>query len=98
MVVRATTPGIPIQSPTTPAPRAVTTASPARFSEVLAQMRTSPPAPATTAVHPTPHAPQPADAFTAAGRQLVTRVARGERYVENIVRQAVGGRAFSPAD
>ena len=38
------------------------------------------------------------EALTRAGRELVERVARGERSVERIVRQALSGRDFTPAD
>jgi hypothetical protein len=31
-------------------------------------------------------------------RQLLTRVARGERYIEGVVRQGLAGRAYTPAD
>jgi hypothetical protein len=32
------------------------------------------------------------------GRQLLRRVARGEHYIESIVRQGLSGRAFTPGD
>jgi hypothetical protein len=79
-----------------------------RFGERLALLRetrtATPPTPS-AAPTPTPApaprsipAPTPLAPLTEAGRQLLSRVARGERYVENVVRQAVGGRAFTPAD
>jgi hypothetical protein len=97
MTIRVSGPAVPIPPPRVPTASA--TAAP-RFGELVAQARaprTAPPPPST----PTGNASTPvtgAGALTEAGRQLLARVARGERYVENVVRQAVGGRAFTPAD
>jgi hypothetical protein len=47
---------------------------------------------ATTAADPS------ANALTDAGRRILARVARGERYIEQVVRGAAGGTAYTPAD
>jgi hypothetical protein len=87
------------------APRA--TNEPSRFSELLARPNNTapstgaPPAanvPPAARVAPQQGANSSADALTDAGRRLLSRVARGERYVEQVVRGAAAGAAYTPAD
>jgi hypothetical protein len=95
--------------PVTPLPS--TPASGSRFGELVAQLRTGGAAsPAASAVRPpggsaplTPAAtpgtriePGAAQPLTELGRQLLARVARGERYMENVVRQGLsGGKTYT---
>lgn len=44
------------------------------------------------------HTDPSANALTDAGRRILARVARGERYIEQVVRGAAGGKAYTPAD
>lgn len=78
-----------------------------RFGELVASARAAgSPAPATVSrpnslpsVAPAaPTATSRPPAIGDIGRQLLARVARGERAVESMVRQGLSGRAFTPAD
>lgn len=100
--------------PATPAPAPAPIRSPggerSSFGETLARVRaasslpsspSSPSSPLSASAVPLAHAPGQValeSPLTAAGRQLLARVAHGERYVESVVRQALHGRAFTPAD
>lgn len=93
--------GAPSSTPAVsrPAPSAPSTASRTPFGDLVSHAREanrtlsapSPIAPAITVV------PAPSVLATV-GRQLLGRVARGERYVENVVHQGLAGRAFTPAE
>lgn len=50
---------------------------------------------ASAAPAPAPAHPPAAPGLTELGRSLLARVARGERYVESVVRQGLHGRAFT---
>lgn len=110
MTLRVTGPSVPI--PSLPSLTGTHSRGGSRFGELVAQMRAprsvpcSQPSSQSLSVSSHPAlgtrassqvSPEPG-ALTEAGRQLLARVARGERYVENIVQQAVSGRAFTPAD
>jgi hypothetical protein len=60
-------------------------------SNIAPASRRTTPAPATN-THATP------TLLGDVSRQLLTRVARGERYLEGVVRQGLAGRAYTPAD
>ncbi|MBL8684258.1 MAG: hypothetical protein JNK05_34105 [Myxococcales bacterium] len=84
----------------------------ARFSEVLAargqapQQTTGAPthatapahAPSAAAQHAYGVAPAGTEPLTEAGRRLLSRISRGERFVEQVVRGASSGAAYTPAD
>ncbi len=78
---------------------------PARFGDFLDRTASSrapavhqgTPSPSVTRM-PAAGRADPMEPWSRAGRQLLSRVARGERYVENVIRQALSGRAFTPAD
>lgn len=82
-----------------------------RFSEVLAARGQAPQASQpttqpTTAARPASAAaqhaygvaPSSAEPLTEAGRRLLSRISRGERFVEQVVRGASSGAAYTPAD
>jgi hypothetical protein len=83
---------------------------PSRFSELLARPNNTasptgaPPAarvestPGVRGASPETTPNSSTDALTDAGRRLLARVARGERYVEQVVRGASAGAAYTPAD
>jgi hypothetical protein len=92
--------------------RSVESQGGARFSEVLAARGQAPsaappnPAAATAPQHAPSaaaqqaygaHASEPAP-LTEAGRRLLSRISRGERFVEQVVRGASSGAAYTPAD
>jgi hypothetical protein len=83
-------------------PRSSLPSSPASgtgaFGDLVARHRSSQPASASAAALPmAPAAPHPS-VLGDVGRQLLARVARGERSVEAMVHQGLSGRAFTPAD
>ncbi|MDP3278166.1 MAG: hypothetical protein Q8Q09_23470 [Deltaproteobacteria bacterium] len=92
------TPALPSHSPVPTAPRATLSAS---FSERLAATAPAPQTAPAAATQPTSSV-HPAIATTpdvgTAAQMLVNRVARGERFVERVVRGAASGAAYSPQD
>jgi hypothetical protein len=45
-----------------------------------------------------PSTVQSTEPLTEAGRRLLSRISRGERFVEQVVRGAASGAAYTPAD
>lgn len=82
----------------------------ARFSERLGAREQSatqaqphtPSTPSNAAMHaygpPRPANAQGPEALTEAGRRLLSRISRGERFVEQVVHGASSGAAYTPAD
>jgi hypothetical protein len=92
-------PAIPIPPPHGAQASAAAPSRGASFGELVAQRRASASAssgpPPGARVHGASIAP---GTLGALGGQLLARVARGEHYVESLVRQSLSGRAFSNAE